>query len=341
MSHFAVMVVTKELPTQEILIETLMPWHEFECTGYNNKYVVDVDETKEAMKAYKHYEGGSEYKTFLDFVEHFYGKKPVAYGKKPDTEGEHKYGYYLLNKKGEVTKVIDRTNPNRKWDWFQVGGRYSGRLRSKAKAAVGGGPFHDRPQGSDQCQIKDLDMEAMRKASVERYKGWLNETIKEDRWIDTIRCKVSKETLLEIWAAYVPHAGEKHRLFDEYLKSADRSASKGWFDAYLLANYPEEPVTPAFIRAYKAGLVNSIVSGWDDIVDDKDPTSADPFAWIEKNVKAISALAVVADGQWYGKGDMGWFGMMSNKDADWETKFEELFKNLNPEHYISIVDCHI
>lgn len=56
------------------------------------------------------------------------GKDPVAFGEKPDLAQKHKYGYSLLDANGEVVKVIDRTNPRKKWDWWSIGGRWTGKL---------------------------------------------------------------------------------------------------------------------------------------------------------------------------------------------------------------------
>jgi len=47
MSHFAVLVVGENVDEQ------LAPYHEFESTGENDQYVVDVDKTEEARLDYK------------------------------------------------------------------------------------------------------------------------------------------------------------------------------------------------------------------------------------------------------------------------------------------------
>lgn len=52
----------------------------------------------------------------------------IPHGEEPDLAGEHKYGYALLDETGGVVKVVDRTNPNKKWDWWEVGGRWAGHL---------------------------------------------------------------------------------------------------------------------------------------------------------------------------------------------------------------------
>jgi hypothetical protein len=50
-SHFTVLVVTKERPDDETLREVLQPYHEFECTGIDDKYVQEIDDTQR-LRAY-------------------------------------------------------------------------------------------------------------------------------------------------------------------------------------------------------------------------------------------------------------------------------------------------
>ena len=66
----------------------------------------------------------SEVTSFREFAEEWYGFKAVPFGKKPDLAEKHKYGYVTLDKRGRVVKVIDRTNPDARWDWYGVGGRW-------------------------------------------------------------------------------------------------------------------------------------------------------------------------------------------------------------------------
>jgi hypothetical protein len=60
----------------------------------------------------------SDYESFATWIEGYYGHKPVKYGQKPNLKTTHKYGYTILDKKGNVVKTVDRTNPNRKWDGY-------------------------------------------------------------------------------------------------------------------------------------------------------------------------------------------------------------------------------
>lgn len=92
--------------------------------GYRAK-IFDIPEGFEEVEL-----KNSEIKTFAEYCESD-GYPILKAGETPDLEEKHKFGYILLNKKGNVSKVIDRTNPNSKWDWWEEGGRYNECWRNK------------------------------------------------------------------------------------------------------------------------------------------------------------------------------------------------------------------
>jgi hypothetical protein len=55
----------------------------------------------------------------------------------------------------------------------------------------------------------------------------------------------------------------------------------------------------------------------------------------------FSTYAVLKDGEWLAKGEMGMWGIDSNVDEEWVNKKISIFANLNPEDVITVVDCHI
>jgi len=57
----------------------------------------------------------------------------------------------------------------------------------------------------------------------------------------------------------------------------------------------------------------------------------------------ISTYALVKDGKWYKKGDMGWFGCSSNEkdQKKWNEEFIDILKNLPDDTMLSVYDCHI
>lgn len=58
---------------------------------------------------------------------------------------------------------------------------------------------------------------------------------------------------------------------------------------------------------------------------------------------AISTYAVVIDGKWYEKGEMGWWGISSNEMSaeEWNEKFSQLLDSVSDDTMLTIVDCHI
>lgn len=61
------------------------------------------------------------------------------------------------------------------------------------------------------------------------------------------------------------------------------------------------------------------------------------------NFDEISTFAILKDGKWYERGEMGWWGMV-HKEKDekkWEKEFKKLIGGLPDDTLISIYDCHI
>ncbi len=58
---------------------------------------------------------------------------------------------------------------------------------------------------------------------------------------------------------------------------------------------------------------------------------------------ALATFAVVVGGQWYERGSMGWWGVVSGEkdDDEWNRQFEELVMGLSDDTLLTVVDCHI
>ncbi len=61
------------------------------------------------------------------------------------------------------------------------------------------------------------------------------------------------------------------------------------------------------------------------------------------NFVELTTFAVIKDGKWYERGEMGWFGVVSDeKEAEqWAIELKKLVEGLPDETLISIFDCHI
>jgi hypothetical protein len=68
----------------------------------------------------------------------------------------------------------------------------------------------------------------------------------------------------------------------------------------------------------------------------------DEYARIQRN-RAISSFAIIKDGKWYERGEMGWWGMVGNeKDEEvWSEEFTKLFNSISDDTLVTVVDCHI
>ena len=129
MSHFTVMVIG---PNPE---EQLALFHEFESTGIN-EFVESIDCTDKAREYYKKH--AKEQESFLQFTEGWYGYYTINSLDELDIGDAHKFGYILLNENGEIEKVVKRTNPDAKWDWYVLGGRWDGFFKLKPLLKIEG-----------------------------------------------------------------------------------------------------------------------------------------------------------------------------------------------------------
>ena len=151
MSHYTVLVIGDNVDKK------LAPFHEFECTGLSDEFVQDIDIT-------------DQYKTRQEVEDD--GIKIVYDEKDIDRAGSHKYGYAVISG-SSVVKAVRRTNPNKKWDWYVIGGRWTGLLQLKkgAKGMIGEpGILSSRraEEGTaDRAKTKDIDWESMRKGTDE------------------------------------------------------------------------------------------------------------------------------------------------------------------------------
>lgn len=160
MSHFAVFVIGPNVDEQ------LAPYHEFESTGDDNKYVKEVDVTAECKKKGLDY-FGFEDNTITDIAQ-------------LNLAGKHKYGYALVDGNGTLIRAVQRTNPNAQWDWYQVGGRFSDWLKLKPSAVGIKGTRSwtnaaepTDPTRADAALKCDIDFEAMRdEAGNEAAASW-------------------------------------------------------------------------------------------------------------------------------------------------------------------------
>lgn len=317
MSHFTVMVITDQKPTADMLVKTLQPWHEFECTGCNDEYIQEIETPLSELRA-DYEEHKEEGQSFLDFVHTWTGKPIVnTLTEEPDIEDENeRWGWIELGEHGAIERVINRTNPNTKWDWWKVGGRWAGFFKAKSNAES---PERGEPglmgsmrslEGVDMVRKGDIDIEAMEKEAEEKGTLW-----------DEIRSAVGDLDDFVSWK----------ETLKKYL---------GDFDAARTAFHKQRAM-----RAFKE---------WRDSGDDERKRK---FMFIELEdfqvtreryieicrKSSIVPFAFIKEGKWVERGQMLMFGTVANESdkGTWADKVYDMIMSLPDDTWLTIIDCHI
>lgn len=279
----------------------LAPYHEFECTGYDDEYVQDVDITQEVLDEIKRFAKECKKEPLREALE-WYGleDRVVENPSQLDILSTHKYGYAIVCDE-KLIKAIKRTNPNAKWDWWQVGGRWTGFLKLKpgSKGEVGKpGLMTPRAnQGWADSALKgDVDWEGMRNHAGEKAaQDW-----------DSVRSVASEDW--ESWESVRKRFSDisEARTFyqGQYQVKAAKKLGFWSLDDFLTSreNYIEKARSAAvatFAMLYK-------------------------YEWIERGEM----------GWW------GIIGNDSGKEV-WVDKAWEIIQSVPDDELITIVDCHI
>lgn len=230
------------------------------------------------------------YATFEEFVAGYH-----SYEKRD--EDKNRYGYW--------------ENPNRKWDWYQVGGRWSGFLKLKegARGAHGERSWMNRGEANDagtcDSALKGaIDFEGMRQEAGERA---------ADAW----------DKAHEIF-------GDRSFITWEQARANCTTDGDTNYDKAREIYNSQEPVRD-FNRHFGP------FQNPGDFLVPREQFIADARA------TAVNTYAVLKDGEWYEKGEMGWWGMSNDKmtDKEWAVKIGELLDGLPDNTPITVVDCHI
>jgi hypothetical protein len=314
MSHFAVLVITDEIPTEDVIEYAMQPFHEYECTGVEDEYVIRKDMTEEALGDFESEK--ERYPNIDAFLSDYYG-----------IDADDPY-LVTKNEAGEVTHVYRKTNPNAQWDWWQVGGRWSGLLRAKPGATgknTKGGPGFMGSQvnasGLDSVRVGDIDWDLMAAFDKQRRHDRVRETI------DAAKKAYGPGTLRHDVIAALEAGRELLRLLRQDYEKAGRPTA---FPAFI-----DEHPSGQLFRSNKAYNAFQFRTGLD--LENGPPLEE----WLKQDPEPLCLFAFIKDGEWVSRGNMGWFGVSTTTDDNWGKTFAEMLKNLTDDQYITIVDCHI
>lgn len=291
MSHFTVMVIGNDPDGQlEKYSENL------EVEEYEDGEVSETD--KQNMLDY-YAKKGHIFTSFSECYANF-GQKWNGNSCREDEDG--------------VWRRYSTYNPDSKWDWYVLGGRWSGkliRLKPGATSGVSGeaGAFENKT-GIDAALKGDIDFDAIRKEKEENARKHYQEIV--------AKCGGSIPKLELFWKTILDGKEFAHLSID-----AKRTL------------YHEQDS----IKRWKEAVINNDFFG--PQLEDYQYTE-DEFA-NRCLLNTFIPYAFVINGEWYGSGEMGWWGISSNEmpEDEWQNKVWEMLNALPDDMLISFYDCHI
>jgi hypothetical protein len=310
MSHFTVLVkVTQEKLAEhdgdvELAVrDMLAPYQENNMGTCPGEFLAFNDMTQELEERAKK----------VITADREYGRmNPHVVGKTfLEVMGFDDYADYCGYKKNEETgKYGYWENPNAKWDWYQIGGRWSGLLRVNEMADTAQRGEHtllddnpiDEPHTADIASVSDIDFEGMNlevdikiEEFWDKYNKFHTGELKEDHWVEyDIR-----STLIDVGFIKIVDEGERNENGDWVRKP----------------QFEELPFTL------------------------EDLKSKGRWHW------EFGTWAVLDENGWHEKGKMGWFGMSSathEDEKEWSKSYVDTFlKNEKQDTLLAIIDAHI
>jgi len=283
---------------------SLEPFQENNMGDCPHQYMEFDDREDEWQEEYDGSEDHkAKYATFEDFCKEYYGQDE----RDPETK---RYGYY--------------TNPNAKWDWYEVGGRWAGMLRVKEEA-LNSVPSPNFSWGwsteeKEEASRKPVT-DSARKSDID-WEGMMNE---------------GRENAEAQWQKVADYCGVDERGHVKQPQKSWKQCVEECGNDYNKARplYNEQPEAIKFRECGAAGFMSNSA--------EYDCTKEEFGRRGGQN--ALSTFAVLKDGEWIEQGSMGWWGMSSATDEDeatWrETFFDKFIKDLPEDATITIVDCHI
>lgn len=373
MSHFTVMVIGRDPEKQ------LAPYNENKETP---EYVKEQVTQDEMIRFYEHYSQKEQAKKgSTDVNIHM---TPESFEQLYTRKGRDWNGNMWRKHSDGTWWEYSSYNPQSKWDWYVLGGRWSGHYITHLKKQPAQKMLMCEIEGFSTEEVKNfIEMARKDKTKFEKVVAKYNgksEKIKKTVY-DMIESIDNPPKTIDPWS-------KKGKSGVGNNETGIDAAKKGDIDFDAIRKKDEEEAatrwdtTHAGLKRILGERLNAAIESyeqWDNIrerytAEDRDKArdyyhaqdvvraynkafpDAHPFSggitpflinrerYIERaGESSFSTFAVLKDGKWYEKGDMGWWGMVSDeKDQDtWNKQVTELLKNLPDDTLISIYDCHI
>jgi hypothetical protein len=201
-------------------------------------------------------------------------------------------------------------NPRSKWDWWVVGGRWtgfflpidSGTMRYPADAKPGEPGVMTEPAEPpyvDSIRKCDLDLDSMRRlARLEAQAEWnqYRAAVGSQDPPDMVKLRAAFPAIQDLREALLAHP---------------------WTTKMRAANL--NSWNPEYYTGTGAQFIKRAVD------------------------RVLLTHAVLINGQWHQQGEAGWWGAVHHdKDPEtWHALFWNIFNSLSPDTLLTVVDCHI
>lgn len=262
--------------------------------------------TLEVLHAPKEIPLKETYATFDDFMKDWHGSK----GRDEKTG---KYGYW--------------TNPNSKWDYWRVGGRWAGH-------------FQIKPEFKDgyRSQVPEFGWE------------WKDDRKGQEEIIKAGKVDSALKKHID-FAAMMDAASEKAAIRYDFVWEhiiKDTPQNEPWGEKFYdkeggRDEYHAQPRVKAF-SDFTSNVGNK--SACED-VGLGHFTSVEEFNCTHEHYinrcrcAAVSTFALLHDGKWAARGEMGWWASVSNEQKDWEESFMEILATIPDDTRLTVLDCHV
>lgn len=334
MSHYATLVVVNDAATADHAIEIaedmLAPYDENREVGHYFR----PESPEGVMSAIEVYSEGTdstppppdtpEYRDWVKAAVGYYG------GMSPDA------GVY--NEQTDEYGVMSTHNPDAKWDWYVLGGRWQGSFLVKEQVKVlansdgvsagpvlgedpafGGYPPEAQKGRADVAQKQDIDFDQMVTLAVLEAERNYD---KFEKATEGLAVPPPFEKMLRNNGAGSPDENP------EYRSVLDRTREQ--FRQWKWVKAVSE-ITPLFSNPHEYWAVE--VGGRGKFIERARKSAFfAPYAILD------------AENGWNAVGEMGWFGMSSDTQADrddWGARMEEYIESLPGHSWLLVYDLHI
>lgn len=235
------------------------------------------------------------YSSFEEFMRDWCGYK----GRDEETG---RYGYW--------------ENPNKKWDWYSLGGRWTGFFKLKdynpllryTKGKTGKPGLMTDPAKDgwvDQAYKRDIDFDGMTEVAIKEA---------EKQYDEFEEAVAGIEPFDTPWVEF-------HQQYDNLDEARKAYREIPFIKATSKMCYFDDPIIRFKLR-------------------EENPREA--FVK-EACMTSFSTFAVIIDGKWYERGEMGWWGVVHDeKDKlEWTKQLHKLLEDTSDDTLFSVYDCHI